>query len=834
MRKLLAASLISTILIVPETALAADPTIPPAPPPGAPANASDAQVQKRASPGTDDDIVVVGSQRATTALESAVPVDVVSQDVLQRTGTVNLNQALQRLLPSFNFPQTQNAVKGTYGTRSASLRRLPPDLTLVLVDGKRRNPSSRLFAVDPYRVGQFVDLSAIPQNAIERVEVLRDGASAQYGSDAVAGVVNLILKKRTEGVDANAQIGEFTKGDGFTKSLGVTVATALPGDGFLDLSANGSTRDATDRSGPDWRQRYFPGDPREQTADRDAVGRWGNADTDNLALLANYEVGLSDTLRFYGNANYSITDTRNRVNPTEPKNDGNLRAFNPDGTQPEIRGKLYDMAATAGLRLDGGTAGAFDLGVSVGRNLIRTYLYDSASPSYGLASQRDFYLGRYISSQVVANLDYARDIDLGLSRPANLSAGVTYRKERWRSASPGDVQSWNNGGVAILDGPNAGKAARFGADVQGLTPADLYAVSRSVWGGFAGIDVFPVSGVTIGGAIRYEHYSDFGGTTTGKVNARWDIADWLAVRGGWSTGFHAPGIAALGTQVTASTTIFSFSGQLDESLASRTRQFRPDDPAVAALGARALDPEKSQNLSAGLVLQPLPGASLTIDAYQIRVDGFILLTDGANANGLTGAFVQAVTAAAGLPTVRTVNFFLNGLDTRTRGIDAVARYRFDVATDSDVDLSLAFSTGRTRISNVRTAPAGSGLTYFSRARLADIDKGVPRWKAVAGARGTLGRIDASLNQAVYGPYTYTHPTVAANDQRYDAQWVTDLEAGYQLTDTTRVAVGTQNLFNSYPAQYIRANQVNGINRYGFIHPDGSNGRFLYATLNQRF
>jgi iron complex outermembrane receptor protein len=781
----------------------------------------------------NEEIVVLGNQRATAAIKSAVPVDVVGQSSLERTGTVNLNQALQRLLPSFNFPQTQNAVKGTYGTRSASLRRLPPDLTLILVDGKRRNPSSRLAAVDPYRVGQFVDLSAIPVNAIERVEVLRDGASAQYGSDAIAGVINLILKKKRDGIDINAQVGEYTEGDGFTKALGITVARPLSGDGFFDLSVNASTRDATDRSGPDWRQRYFAGDPREQTADREAVGRWGNANTDNFAILGNAEIGLSDSLRAYGSANFSMTDTRNRVNPTEPRNDSNVRALYPDGTQPQIRGLLYDTAVTAGLRYDGGDIGAFDLGVSAGRNVNRTFVYDGESPSYGLNSQRSFYLGTFRSSQVAATLDYTKDIELGLAKPANFSAGATYRHERWSAAKPGDEQSWNNGGIAILDGPNAGKPARYGSDIGGLTPADLNSVSRDVWGGYAGVDVFPIDGVTIGAAGRIEHYSDFGTTTTGKLSARWDLTPAIAVRGAYSTGFHAPGIALLGTQVTASTGIFSFSGALDESLASRTRQFRPDDPAVAALGARALDPEKSRNISAGIVLQPVSGASLTVDVYQIKIDGFLLLTDGANANGLTGPFVAAVTAAAGLPTVKTANFFLNGLDTRTRGLDAVARYQFK-AGEADTDLSLAFSTGKTRLSNIKSAPAGSGLTYFSRSRLGDIENGTPSWKVVAGAHVTLGRFDFDSNQVVYGPYTYTHPTVAANDQRYDPQWVTNLEVGYSLGEDTRFAVGTQNLFDTYPAQYIRANQVNGINRYGFIHPDGSNGRFVYATVRQRF
>jgi iron complex outermembrane receptor protein len=782
---------------------------------------------------SSDEIVVLGSQRATVAIRSVVPVDVVGQDSLERTGTVNLNQALQRLLPSFNFPQTQNAVKGTYGTRSASLRRLPPDLTLILVDGKRRNPSSRLAAVDPYRVGQFVDLSAVPVNAIERVEVLRDGASAQYGSDAIAGVINLILKKKTDGFDLNAQVGEYTRGDGFTKSLGVTLAQPLTEDGFIDLSVNASTRDATDRSGPDWRQRYFPGDPREATADRNAVGRWGNANTDNIAILANSEIAITGDLRAYGTANFSMTDTRNRVNPTEPKNDGNLRAYNPDGVQPQIRGLLYDTAVTAGLRYDGGTIGSFDLGVSAGRNINRTYVYDSTSPSYGLNSQRSFYLGKFRSSQIAATLDYVRDFDFGLVKPANFSAGVTYRHEKWAAAEPGDEQSWNNGGVPILDGPNVGKATRYGADIGGLTPDDLTSISRNVWGGYAGIDVFPIDGVTIGATGRVEHYSDFGTTTTGKLSARWDLTPEIAFRGAYSTGFHAPGIALLGSQTTSSTTIFSFNGQLDEALSSRTRFFRPNDPAVAALGAKALDPEKSRNISAGLVLQPLRGASLTVDVYQIKIDGFILSTDGANANGLTGSFVAAVTAAAGLPNVKTANFFLNALDTRTRGLDAVARYKFKAGV-ADTDLSLAFSTGKTRLSNVKAAPAGSGLTYFSRSRLGDIENGTPNWKVIAGAHVTLGTFDFDSNQVVYGPYTYTHPTVAANDQRYDTQWVTNLEIGYSPAENTRLAVGTQNLFNTYPAQFIRANQVNGINRYGFIHPDGANGRFVYATVRQRF
>jgi iron complex outermembrane receptor protein len=414
-----------------------------------------------------------------------------------------------------------------------------------------------------------------------------------------------------------------------------------------------------------------------------------------------------------------------------------------------------------------------------------------------------------------------------------ISAGATYRHENWAAKEAGDEQSWNNGGVAIADGPNAGNAARYGADVQGLTPADLYSIARDVWGGYAGLDVTPVKGVTLGATGRYERYSDFGSTFTGKVSGRWDIAPWIALRGAYSTGFHAPAIAALGTQVTASTTIFSFSGQLDESLASRTRQFRPSDPAVAALGARPLRPEKSRNISAGIVLRPADGLSLTIDAYQIRIGGYILLTDGASANGLTGAYVAAVTAAAGLPTVKTVSFFVNGLDTLTRGVDAVGRYAFKLK-GHQTNISLGFSTGWTSISNIRQAPAGSGLTYFSRQRLADIDKGTPRWKLIAGLNYELGKFDVSLNQTVYGPYTYTHPTVAANDQNYGVQPVTDLEIGYQLGRSTRFALGTQNLFDSYPAQFIRANQVNGINRYGFIHPDGSNGRFVYAALQRKF
>ena len=806
-----------------------------------------------------EELVVIGNSRATAALESPVPVDVVGAETLEKTGGVVLNQALQRTLPSFNFPQGQNASKGSSGIRSASLRGLSPNLTLVLVDGKRRYASAQVSGADPYPGANYVDINTLPASAISRIEVLRDGASAQYGSDAIAGVLNLVLREDAEGGQVTAEVGQYSAGDGLTRSINGWWGVRLPRNGYLNLSGDWSKRDGTDRSGADIRRRYWlidaagqpvapanapanydpaatlPAgtfwDPREATAERGHVGRWGNSDIEHSAFLAKGAVDLTDALRAYGFANYARTRTYNGVNPQTPSSDFNVRAFYPEGFQPITDVRLRDRSATAGLQYDAGSYGQFDLSVSYGDNRVESYLHNSVSPSFGLASKKDFYNGAFEASQTNIGLDYQKNLTADvLAEPIALSAGIAYRREDWTAKTPGELQSYGNGGVAILDGPNAGKPTRWGAtDIAGLNPEDLGSYDRDVFGGYIAADLVVTPKLRFGGAVRFEDYSDFGSTTTGKLSARYDFTDQFAIRAAVSSGYRAPSLGQLGQQVTTSSGTFSFSGSILPT--TRTRRYQPENPIVPQLGGGPLDAETSQNLSAGLVWRPTPSTSVTLDAYRIKIDGLILLAAGAAGNGLTGAYVNAATAAAGTPEITAVSFYTNGVDVETKGVDIVARQHFDLG-DGRLDLSAAYSTFDTKVANIKTGIGGA--TLFTRGAINDLQGGVPEYKAVLGARYSTDRWSLDVNAIRYGAYTYFHPTNPANDQAYSAQWIVHTEASYALSEQTRVYIGANNLFDQYPEEFITANRVNGINRFGFIAPEGASGAFYYVRVSHEF
>ncbi|MFC4256458.1 TonB-dependent receptor plug domain-containing protein [Croceibacterium xixiisoli] len=785
----------------------------------------------------EDGIFVVGTRRGTRVLEAASLIDLVSREELDQGGAITLQQSLFRISPSFNFPQGSAARVGGGATRSASLRGQNPDLTLVLVNGKRRHGSVATGGTFPYGGAGYADINAIPLAAISRVEVLLDGASAQYGSDAIAGVLNLGLRENDSGGGLTATLGTYKKGDGETGALSGWIGTSLGGRGFLNVSADYSRRGSTDRSGPDIRPRYFriaddgsllptnstagTADPREPYG-RDRVGQWGNGQVEHLAVLANFGYDLTDQLQAYGWVNYANTNTRSWVNPQVPSSPSNIRAIFPDGFQ--VVGEYYDdnYSAVGGLKYDAGASGRFDLSLIYGRHARDTHNFNLVSPSYGLDSKTDLYSGQVTAEQFTSALDYDLDIDAGLARPIALQAGIAFRHERWWISKIGEEQSWNHGGVPILDGSQAGQPAGWGGTEQGNAPWDVTSGNRQVFSGYIGADFHLTDKLLVEITGRGEHYSDFGWTATGKFSARYDISPALALRGTVSNGYHAPSVGQLAYQSSGYAGTWNHSGITPEP--NRTRQVTPGSTVARALGGGPLEPEKALNISAGFVLRPIENASLTVDVYQIDVDNRIVTTQA-----LTGAVVEAATAAAGIPDYKSITFFTNGLDTRTRGVDTLARYGISLGQDASLDLSGGFSLYDTTVQRVR-ANTVSSVALFQRNVILNPELGTPEYKIVLGADLTVGKFSASLNQLFYGKYTYVHPTNAANDEVYGAKGYTNIEATYRLTDSTRVTVGANNVFDTYPAQFIAANQVNGINRYSFIHPEGANGAYYYARL----
>ena len=798
----------------------------------APAQTAPVQAAHGADP-TLATVVTLGTRRQdVTALKSLAPVELITPEQIQNSGAVTLNQALTLLVPSFNFPQGQNASKGTSAVRSASLRGLSPAYTLILVNGKRRNPTGRLSGVDPWGADQLVELNNIPISGIERVEVLSDGASAQYGSDAIAGVINVVLKEKDSGGGLQTRYGQYKKGDGETRNANGWWGTSLPGDGFLTLSADGLSNNPVDRSGVD--NQYVnagpPGDLR--------TGRWGQGGRDQGSLLANAELGLNDETRLYSTLNYAYSNNVNDVNPNYSTSRDNIKAIYPDGFQPRVSEKRYDTSAVVGVKYAEAFLGNFDLSLSYGKNEVRGYLENSLSPSYGLASATSFYRGASESKTTNLALDWTHDLDFNWApSPWTLSGGAAYRHENFAINDIGDEQSWDYGGGLIPAGQQgAGQRARFGAvDIAGINPDDLGSLSRNVAGVYAGLEGHLTDKLEIGTALRAEHYSDFGDTVNGKLSARYTFTPAFAIRSTFSTGYRAPSLGQLSTQTTTYTGNWSFDG--GAAAPGRTRLFRPGDSAVAAFGAKDLDPVKAKNFSLGFVWTPDERTSLTVDAYRIDIDGNILATqtlqDPAD-NSSTA--VRDILAKAGLSNFSGASFYTNGYDTRTTGVDAQLKHRLDLQQYGRLDLGAGLSVIDTKVSNVKQGSVltRTGTTLFTRDVLRNPENGTPENKLILSSDYTLGKWGVNVQATRFGEYTYNHPTLESRDQTFSPQWVVDLDVRYQLTRELGLNAGANNLFDTYPEKYKSYNQVNGINRYGFIAPAGASGAFYYVGLNYQF
>ncbi|WP_437880960.1 TonB-dependent receptor plug domain-containing protein [Pseudomonas sp. LRF_L74] len=770
-----------------------------------------------------DTVVVVGSRRTDqTRLTSAAPVDVISNEQLTRSGTTSLSQALQNLLPSFNFPQNNTTNRPAQSVRSFSLRGLSPDETLVLVNGKRRHKSARVAPSEMFGAGANVsDLDTIPISAIDHIEVLRDGASALYGSDAIAGVINIVLKEVDDGHGGiSTQVGQFSKGDGLRKSINGYYGITLPNDGFVTLSLDTFDRQKAYNGIADTRQMYFAGDARESSF---AQRKWfyGSGEADQYSLGLNSEYGFSDTLRGYTFATYAKgnTDIIGFLRP--PRDNNTYRAYYPDGYQPGNSTDTEDLALTTGLRFDAGDSGQFDFSVGYGRNAYDESVHDSVNVSMGSDSPTSFYSGGRVGSEVSTNLEYKNSIDVaGLAKPLEVAAGIGYRNERIQTRA-GDPASYINGGVPIADGPNAGNSAPSGAQgYGGLQPSDAGTFRRDNFSAYFGLENQVTDKLQLGSAIRFERYSDFGSKTTGKLSGRYDFTPEFALRGSVSTGFHAPSLAQ---QTYSSTSTVPINGVLYQSAVLPV-----SSPVAQALGATDLKPEKSLNLTLGFVYRPASNVSVTLDAYQIDIDDRLVFTDR-----LSGTYVTAALQRAGVTNYSNVAFFTNGLDTRTRGADLVFDYSTQLARHP-LKLSAAASVSNTVITGVRDLPSqlqGSGLNLLGNVARTVVTDASPKNKLRFGALYSVDDFDIDLAFIRYGEYRDASPGYR---QELAAQWVTNLNIGYHVNDKLKLRVGADNLFNTHPEKLDVAGRAPVVYEYSAFAPDGAFGTFLYAGLDYNF
>ena len=771
-----------------------------------------------AQPNEGDDIIVTGTRTAgRSRLDSVAPVDVLSGASLQRQGTTELASALAAIAPSIDFPRP-SATDGTDAIRPATLRGLSPDQTLVLINGIRGHTSSLVNTNGSVGRGSAaVDLNTVPTVALDRIEVLRDGASAQYGSDAIAGVVNLRLREARRGGGASVTYGFYdTQIDTANnrrevKGEHAVTATAWQGigfgsDGFLTVSGEYSKRQPTNRADIDTR-----------VSPRRVTGRYGDPAVEQYTGFVNAGTSLTDTLSLYAFGGYQDRDSRSAAFPRLANAQTTLAGYpNQAGFAflPIINTKSKDINSAAGIR---GDVGGFDidLSLSYGRNRIDYRTLNSANYAYGSTTPRNFYDGATIYDQYVAGLDVTRKFDVFQS--LNVAFGIEGRREGYRIIA-GEQASYGYPATGTITGiPNGTNPSPGAQGFGGFAPANETKRSRRNGSAYLDLEAQVTEQLLVGLAGRFEDYSDFGSTATGKASLRYDVTPWFALRGTASTGFRAPSLQQQYFTQTASV--------VTNGVPILTGTFPSVSDVGRALGGLPLEPEKSTNFSVGTVIRA-GGFDLTVDGYHIRIRDQIGLSEN-----LAASFSPAVANLLAPFNVSAGRFFINGLASTTKGIDAVAHYRLATDTVGAFDLTLAGNVNKIDVTRVPTSTAtlNPAPTLFARSRILTLEQGTPGEKVTGQIDWSLDRIGALARVTYYGDVN--QPGTLANgsaDVHTGKHAITDLEFRYSAPKGAQIGLGVSNLFDVYPDRTIAANNTTGVLGFPSYSPFGFNGRYLYA------
>jgi iron complex outermembrane receptor protein len=892
--------------------------------------AAEEQAAEAAAPSEDATIIVTGTRRNDrTVLESAVPVDVFTADDFKAQPAPQLQTILQTLIPSFN--QQRNLLgDGSAFIRPPTLRGLPGDQILVLVNGKRMHRSALVqISGGSLNAGsQGPDLSQLASPAVGRVEVLRDGAAAQYGSDAIAGVINFGLRKDT-GFEVSARYGQTYEGDGQDTQITAFYGTKLGDDGgFVNVTGEFIDQNIWDRSVP--RPTVAPLAAQGITTDLPTGNRLGGPENRAYRGVINMELPAGDAT-FYAFAHYGWQRQGNDFNlripvgvthdpiPGRPGTATTGRSVNPvfldrigfdsqGRAQWDIAGAQFNLNddsrfptfrngfvpffenTNEDLGIVGGLKGTefginYDVSMMYGTNQIRYFMSDTVNASLGPATPTDFYMGKFAQKEFNFNADFNTTAEIGFAKPLFIAWGFEVRREAFE-VGLGDRPSWEVGPYAsqrlfecTLTGvrvpcstPGASAPTFVSTSVslpgsngfQGFGPASVVEGGRNNYSAYLDFEATPVDGLDIGVAARYDYFNDFGDTFNGKISARYAFSDAIAVRGAASTGFRAP---TPGQQFTQNlTTAFPFNSTVPLGVAT----VRPDSEIGQFYLAQELSPEKSVSFSGGFVVTPGGGFSLTVDYYNIKVEDRIGLTGNinpnlANPNGLTATqflLSQGVAEAAELGAVR---YFTNAFDTRTQGVDVVLSHKANTGIGR-FNSSLAVNYNKTKVTDRKvingTLANGQVLSNFrpvDDVRVTNIELNNPNWRAVLSTNWTNGMFDATARVNYFGEFTSRFdpvtsgfgatPGVSAADapglypnnfsKTFKAQASIDLEVGVTFQERFRVAVGAQNLLNTYPERETRnIFPSTGGAANGSIYPDtapiGQQGGFWYVRASAKF
>ncbi|WP_417442567.1 TonB-dependent receptor plug domain-containing protein [Idiomarina abyssalis] len=765
-------------------------------------------------------IQVVGSRLSMrTATDGSAPVDIISGEDLAATGITETAKALQYAVPSFNYPSS-SVTDGTDAVRPASLRGLSPDHTLVLINGKRRHSSALVHLNGTTGRGSSnVDLNAIPIAAIKRIEVLRDGAAALYGSDAIAGVINIVLKDNDSGGSANFQAGQTHKGDGEQWKLSASSGFSIGDDGAFTLSGELHHKNRTNRAGNDPRQQYpeLPSgglDPREQTFDRQSF-HVGDAEYENAALFANLDIGIGDG-NFYAFGGISDRTSESGAFYRRALQSNTLTEIYPDGFLPILAPDVNDNSAYAGYEWAVGEW-TLDFSGGYGFSKFQYNVENSLNASLGPdLTPTSFEAGTLENSEANLTFDAQRFIPFANNSELSIAMGISYRENSYEVIA-GDEASYINGGYQDRPGGSQG--------FTGFTPESAVDESRDNLGVYVEAENQLTTDFMWGAAIRHEDYSDFGNNTSWKLSGRYDLTDRVAVRGAINTGFRAPSVQQL--YFTNISTLFVDRGDGLEPEQSGT--FNNISPVTQALGIGDLQPEESESVSLGMVWNGYDGLAITIDAFQIEIEDRIILS-----GDVSPVDSPAVEEALATTSAENARFFLNAVDTTTKGLDIVASKTFGVGAYGDLKAQLAYGYNNTEIDSINLPQLLDGLddVLFDSDEQIRMTRSTPDHSGSIGLTHTKGKWTSNVQFSYFGNYSigYTSGT-----ETYGPNWITDVTVNYQWNDALALRVGAQNLFSEYPDERAEGNQFNGIFKYPLTNsPIGFNGGYFYSEVEYKF
>ncbi|WP_395009658.1 TonB-dependent receptor plug domain-containing protein [Undibacterium sp.] len=789
-------------------------------------------------------VIVTGTRTQNrSATNTLAPVDVISSESLQNLGVSEINQALSVALPSLNFPRP-GLTDGTDTIRPATLRGLGPDQTLVLVNSKRRHASALVNVNGTVgRGAAAVDLNTIPSAIVKNIEVLRDGASAQYGSDALSGVINLRLRENRDGGEVTASYGariteyDYIPGtpptgatwtapgtsrerhDGNTATVSIWKGLSFGETGYVTVAAELKDQKNTERAGWDFRQQYplvnGSFDPREKDFNR--FNAWyGEPKLKQSTVFVNAGQSLEGGVKLYAWSSYQRREALSGGFFRRPLQDQNVLAIYPNGFLPKIAPQVDDFSATAGVSW---LAGQWDMDASLGygKNKMQFTIKDTLNRSIGPSSKKQFEAGGFSYDQLVFNLTAVRSFTMPeLASPVSFATGFEARREGY-SLFAGEPDSYRFGGEKLANGtPTAPGAQVF----PGFTPANASNNNRSAVGAFIDVETNLSKEWQASAAIRAERYSDFGSNVTGKIATRYDFSKQFGLRGSVQNGFRAPSPQQQFFTSTATNFI--------NGVPFEITTFKPTDPAAIALGAKPLDAEKSFNQSLGAVFS-IGKLGLTVDAYRIQLSNRIVLSEN-----LTATNVRNYLTAQGFIGVGGGRFFINGVDTTTQGLDIVSNWPMLTESAGRFDFTLAGNFTKTEVTKIPKTAQLTALTpspvLFDRINVLSFERGQPRNKINASVDWKLADYAATLRATRYGE-VLDPGTTAALDQVLSPKTLVDMEFRYQVNSRLKIAVGADNVFDTYIDPRAPALNASGATAFSNFSPFGRSGRFVYARVS---